>query len=244
MMGKSFFTLKAFNCTFKVHMLKFFYLRSIAAFILAFVSGITYAQEAKTYFDKVVQISSTNLNGRFIYKSLDSLMHTRMPSRSRIQLQLNRKLDGGFNHQRILLCLNEIDYKLDFLTRNDSVYYSVIATANGFKGFDNYKYRFIKTDTVVTMVFLDKRNALYRSNKSFNDLAEELSLEEEYAFYCGDGSPKTMKGKQIESLVKRKNVASLRRMLQSICCETQAYGVAGFNMLLKSRYPVTNLTSN
>jgi hypothetical protein len=63
-------------------------------------------------------------------------------------------------------------------------------------------------------------------------------LDEDYAFYCGDGSPKTSKGKYIEDLAKNHKVNKLLKLLGSLNCEEQAYGYAGFTILQKSGYEV------
>jgi 2-hydroxy-3-keto-5-methylthiopentenyl-1-phosphate phosphatase len=86
---------------------------------------------------------------------------------------------------------------------------------------------------------LTKRNKFYNSSKTPRQLIKEISFDEEYAFYCGDGSPKTQKGKYIEQLVEDESTDKLTEMLKSFNCETQAYGVAGFNMLSKKEYEIS-----
>lgn len=86
---------------------------------------------------------------------------------------------------------------------------------------------------------MKKRNKFYNSSKSTRQLIKEISFDEEYAFYCGDGSPKTQKGKYIEQLVEDESIDTLIDMLKSFNCETQAYGVAGFNMLSKREYKIS-----
>ncbi|MGV3587986.1 MAG: hypothetical protein ACO1OF_13350 [Adhaeribacter sp.] len=64
-------------------------------------------------------------------------------------------------------------------------------------------------------------------------MEEEISSNITYAFYCGDGLPKTNEGKHIERLVNTRSIIKLNEMLNSINIETQTYGVAGFEMLSK-----------
>jgi len=60
---------------------------------------------------------------------------------------------------------------------------------------------------------------------------KELAMDEVFAYNCGESNSRTTEILHVEDLAKKKNVQELFSMLQSICIETQAYGVSGFKML-------------
>ncbi|KAA5543374.1 hypothetical protein [Adhaeribacter rhizoryzae] len=140
---------------------------------------------------------------------------------------LDRDIDFGYKHQRINIQINFEDFRVDLLTSNDSVLLSVISH-NDHKKLQSTYY----TEAAV-LKYLGLRNDFYGSNKKIKDLEEEISSNITYAFYCGDGLPKTNEGKHIERLVNTKSINKLNEMLNSINIETQTYGVAGFEMLSK-----------
>jgi hypothetical protein len=106
--------------------------------------------------------------------------------------------------------------------------------ADGF----NRKQNHPKIDTTEVLKYLDLRNKFYGSEKNITNLINELNLNENYAFYCGDGNPKTKAGEKIEELVKSKQVKKLKLLLDNISCEQQAYGVAGIKMLQKNKISI------
>ena len=77
-------------------------------------------------------------------------------------------------------------------------------------------------------------------NESLKDLIKEISEYRVFAFYCGDGSPLTEEGKQITEIAAEEKTDTLFQMLQSICVETQAYGVSGFKILENNGYPIAS----
>lgn len=162
---------------------------------------------------------------------LDTLKAHFMPSRSGIRKEFNRDVDFGYRQQRIISNLNDYHFFIDLLTKNDTIVLASVTNSFLTTTFEQH-------DTLYTADYLRQRNKFYRSSKSTKALFKELSMNETYAFYCGDGLPKTQRGKDIEQLVADENTDALTEMLRSINCETQAYGVAGFLMLEKNDYVI------
>ena len=184
-------------------------------------------KEKSAYFDLIVAIVTTEKLGNNLVYRLDTLKSKFIPSRSYVNDYFNRDIDFRFKHRRITMSLNFATYQIDLLCRNDTVFLSSITTVD----YKNINYDKYEKDVIDQ--FLKQRNDFYSSLKTPQQLINEISLPEEYAFYCGDGMPKTQKGKYIEQLVDDEDTATLIDMLKSINCETQAYGVAGLEMLEK-----------
>ena len=189
-----------------------------------------YGQETKDYFDKIVTVLKSEKNSIIISKRLDSLKSKYIPSRSNLNDYFDRDIDFGYHHQRIKLEINFDRFQIDFLKKNDTILLTSLKT-DGYK-----KLKFSQVDTSKATLYLKDRNKFYKSSKTIHKLIDELSLDEVFAFYCGDGSPKTERGLEIEKLVEDRNIEVLQEMLKSICIEIQAYGVAGSEMLVRQGY--------
>jgi hypothetical protein len=188
------------------------------------------------YFQKIGNIAKTATVATDLYNKLDSFKKTRRPNDSNIEMYFDRDVDFGYKHQRINLVLNgTFRYKINLLEKNDTIYLSSIKFDDDFYS-DNGSRRLneLRIDTAQIRNYLRLRNKFYKSSKSINNLVDDLTLNKVYAFNCGDGDPKTKDGKHIETLVKNKNMTELRELVQSINCEKQAYGIAGFRMLKKN----------
>ncbi len=192
----------------------------------------TYGQQVDIYFNKVVDIiksesSPTNLN-----KRLDSLRskHTPMPWSIKYGSYLDRDLDFGYRHQRWDLNIEPAQFQIDILKRNDTI---LVASVNT-KGYS--QLTFSQLDTINVAMYLKERNKFYRSSKTAKMLVNEISLYETFAFHCGYGSPMTQKGFEVESFVENEEIYKLATLLKSFSVETQAFGVGGFEMLVKEGY--------
>ncbi|MBC9913485.1 hypothetical protein [Chitinophaga varians] len=154
---------------------------------------------------------------------------------------LNRDVDFSHRHIRLQPGFFRMGYCIDVLTKNDTIVLSCITGPDSAICFRNY-------DTSRLNDYLHQRNKFYQSSKSADELFAELSTQEFYAFYCGEGMQKTEGGKYTKRLVEEKNTAALTDMLRSFNCETQAFGVAGFYMLKEKNYaipaPVKRLISH
>lgn len=188
--------------------------------------------ETAAYFDLIKQIViSEKLDSILVYR-LDILKSKFIPSRSNINDYFNRDIEFGFKHHRIIMSLNFAGYQIDMLCKSDTILLSSISVID----YGSIKYDHFDKATIES--FLKMRNKLYNSSKTSGQLIKEISLREEYAFYCGDGMPKTQKGKYIEELVEEENTETLIEMIKSFNCETQAYGIAGFEMLKKRDFEI------
>jgi hypothetical protein len=190
-------------------------------------------KETSAYFEQIRAIvSSENLGNNMVYR-LDTLKSKFIPSRSHATDYFNRDIDFGFKHRSIIVNLNFAGFRVDLVCRNDTIFLSSITSAD-YKSIKYDKYNREGIDQ-----FLYQRNNFYNSSKTATQLIKEISLPEVYAFYCGDGNPKTEKGKYIEKLVDQKNIERLAEMLNSFNCETQAYGVSGLEMLEKRNHQLS-----
>lgn len=189
-------------------------------------------KEKSVYFDLIKAIiANEGLGSNAVYR-LDTLKSKFIPSRSHVIDYFNRDIDFGYKHRRITVSLNFAGYHVDLLCRNDTIVLSSIISA------DHNSLRHDNFNKVAIEQLLKHRNKFYHSSKTPEQLIKEISLQEGYAFYCGDGMPKTQKGKYIEQLVDNENTAALIDMLKSFNCETQVYGVAGLEILEKRDYQI------
>lgn len=190
--------------------------------------------EISNQFNLIRNIVTTETIGNNLIYRLDTLKSKYIPSRSSLTDYFNRDIDFGFKHRRMLMQLDFEEYQINVLCRNDTIFVvSVISPDNMNILYGNYNKEVID-------VFLKQRNTFYGSSKTAAQLTEDISLPEQYAFYCGDAAPKTQQGAYIEQLVEVKNIIALAAMLKSFNCETQAYGVAGFDMLRKKGYKASD----
>lgn len=209
-------------------MTRFLYL-SIVSFLFYLTAKGQDKEETLGYFDLVKTIVATEKSDSNLVYRLDTLALKFISSRSDVRNYFNRDIDCGFRHRRILLGSYLAGNQVDLLCRNDTIFLSIITLTE----YGTINYNYYNYEQIVIDQFLAQRNKLYRSSKTVRQLVKEISLSEEYAFYCGDAMPKTEKGKYIEQLVDEKNAWTLIDMLKSFNCETQAYGVAGLEMLKK-----------
>ena len=187
------------------------------------------AEETSAWMERIKVILTGEKTGRQLLYRLDTLKLEFIPSRSRVVDYFNRDLDFGYGHRRLNVELNMSMYQIDLLCFHDTIYLSSVITDPEFYWEPDLSWR--QCDSTNTMSYLSRRNKFYRSKKDISQLFREISLDEEYAFYCGYADSKTEKGKYIDSLVNAEDVSTLTDMLKSINCETQAYGVAGLERL-------------
>ncbi|MFB0496938.1 hypothetical protein FHW88_001074 [Mucilaginibacter sp. SG538B] len=205
----------------------------------------SYAQ-LQTYYHKIESVSNNEKSATKLFQRIDSIKQTRQPHDSKVTTYFDRDVDFGYKHQRINVVFNGLNrYQVNLLIKDDCILFSSVIYDNSFyedPAFDkmNQKENRPKIDTVQVLEYLKRRNAFYKSSKSINDLIHELNLDKTYAFFCGDGSPQTAMGKYIERIVKNNNIKKLKNLLVSFCCEEQAYGVAGIQMLQKKDVDISS----
>lgn len=202
--------------------------------------------QLETYYHKIEAVANDEKSAANLFKRIDSIKQTRQPHNSEVTIYFNRNVDFGYKHQRINVVFNGLNqYQVNLLIKDDCILFSSVIYDNSFyeaPAFDkmNQKENHPKIDTVQVLEYLKRRNAFYKSSKSINDLIHELNLNKTYAFFCGDGSPQTTMGKYIERIVKNNNIKKLKNLLVSFCCEEQAYGVAGIQMLQKKDVDISS----
>jgi hypothetical protein len=188
------------------------------------------------YFHKIENVTASTQFASLLYKRIDSIKQTRRPNDSKVAVFFDRDIDFGYRHQRITVTFNSIFYQVNLLVKNDSIYFSSVLFDNNYYDKVYSKFNAIKIDTNRCLKYLQQRNDFYKSTKKLSDLKDDLNLNEEYAFYCGDGNLKTFEGKYIEGLVKNKKINKLINLSNSLSCEEQAYGETGLVMLQKEGY--------
>jgi hypothetical protein len=192
----------------------------------------TFGQKFKESFDRITNILKADNSSKRLIQKLDSLK-----SKNYMSSLFERDLDFEYRHQRIILGLNSYNYQIDLLKKNDTIYAKTVKQYTNVFNTDSTTLSFYsKIDTSLCSTFLNKRNQFYKSKKSISDLISGISKTEEFAFYCGDGSPITEMGREISNYVKEENTDELTNMLMSFCVETQAFGVSGFEMLVRQDY--------
>lgn len=211
----------------------------------------SYSQHfAKKDFDIVNGVVDSARTKDALVARLNGLLKNYMPSRSGVGLPLNRQLDGEFYHQRIAVRFYPNNFFINLLTRHDSIFFSTVyftessfSEGPGFKEADS-TVKAIHYHTAVAAAFLKERNRFYHSQKMVNDVAVELSGNDIYAMYCGDGSPLTAEGKHINDLLKEEDpFPEITGMLQNLSCEVQAYGVTAIDMLINKGISIDNFNS-
>ncbi|MBN8701087.1 MAG: hypothetical protein J0L54_15870 [Chitinophagales bacterium] len=213
----------------------------LTTFTLVLVIFKTNGQTPKHYFKVVDSIVLAETTSKYLQTKLDTLKSKYIPSRSSFSLSFDRDIDFVFRHHRLTVELNFERFQIDLLTRNDTIYARTIRHYyNPFEmdkttlAFDS-SFSFEKVNE-----YLTQRNKFYKSQKTLKDLIREMSEYRVFAFYCGDGSPLTEEGKQIKEIAAEGKTDTLFQMLQSICVETQAYGVSGFKILETNGYPIAS----
>lgn len=197
-------------------------------FTILFVSEI-YSQtevEAERNFHKIKDILTSENSLEKIRSKLDSLKLTFKDQKNNVVYNFfNRSIDFDYNHNRMRVQFDMWQYQIDLVTKNDSIYLKSLKTEY-FK-----KFTYQSSDKNSLRDYLGKRNLFYESNKTSKDLFKEISLDETFAMYCGDGSFCTKEGMKIKKLVNNKDIENLKKLLSSFSCEKQSFGVLGFKLL-------------
>jgi len=207
-------------------------MRLFGAILFQLILTAVYAQPEIFQYEKIAGIANKEHLASRLYNKLDSFKHTRQPHNSNIEIYFNRDIDFGYKHQRINLQLNDWHYQVNLLVKNDTIYLSSVKFDDMFdRGYS--KLNNLQIDTVNSSIYLTIRNNFYGSHKSVDELIKDLNLTEQFASNCGDGSPKTRRWTKLERQAKNNEQSSFLHLLQSISCEEQEYGVAGFKMIEK-----------
>lgn len=188
------------------------------------------------YYDRLKPLLAVNSSDTALLMRLDSLRKTPGFSRSTVTTLFNRDIDFNLSHRRVIIYTDMINFQVDIATANGRVM-ALAASIHNIAA-DAIKRQDVLQqtgDTAAITRYLASRNSFYQSHKKIPDFFAELQATEQFAFYCGDGSPKTEKGAYIEYLAHTNQLGALAEMLASIHCETQAYAVAGFDMLKHKR---------
>nr|WP_294948241.1 hypothetical protein [uncultured Mucilaginibacter sp.] len=211
---------------------------------LLFICSSAFSQDG--YLKKIKAIADEEVTATKLLAKLDSIKRTRRPTDSNVKTLFNRSVDFGYYHQRIDVRYNGKDYHINLLTKNDTILFS--KTGHGNSIFMNMqaeewnKTLQGKVDTIQILRFLKERNKYYGTVKTIKNVIDELTLNETYALYCGDGAPQTGAYAEIIELAKKNDQKKFSIWLTSICCEEQAYATLGYKLLRKNRFKVDRKT--
>ena len=212
---------------------------TLIACLLSRTACCQFREQVDVYYDHIKPLLRLHQPIQTLTAKLDSLTTTLRFSRSEVSPLFDRDIDFGMLHRRTIIHTNIIIFQLDAVSENGRIIALTAALAN--VSGDSIRRKDIllqSCDTSAILQFLASRNLFYQSNKSLSDFFTEIQANEQFAFYCGDASPKTKKGVYIENLAQHNQISTLADMLASIHCETQAYAVAGFDMV-KSKCRIT-----
>ncbi|WP_212005652.1 hypothetical protein [Chitinophaga sp. HK235] len=223
-------------------------IRMILLLLVFCCVGKTYGQTSQqAEFNKLALIVNEERSVAGLTKRLDTLLKHYMPSRSQVVRNIYRPLDVGFYHIRYQVSYWRMNYFINVLMKNDSIFMLTAYNCEDLWGnASDYKdapkhLRLYQYDSVGASTFLRLRNRIYRSEKTLDDLVNELSTSTMYAMHCGDGNPLTSRGKHIYALIKEENpFPEIARMLQHLLPEEQAYGVTAIDMLIKKGVDINN----
>lgn len=204
--------------------------------ILLFLFAIkTFSQVefAEKNYLKLKNIISSENSLTELKVKLDSMKMTFNDKRNNyVDNFLNRSIDFDFNHNRIRVFFDLYEYQIDLITKNDSIYLKSLKT----EYFKKYTYQAFNKNKLKTYVSL--RNQFYNSKKKTKDLIKEISQNQNYAMYCGDGLPITEEGIKLTKIVKAENISALENMLSNFNCENQSFAILGFNMLIENKIEI------
>jgi hypothetical protein len=215
--------------------------KAILLFLLQAIFLKAYCQLDK-YYHKIEAVAYHEKSAVNLYKRIDSIKQTRRPNDSHMAVYFDRDVDFGYRQQRIEVTFNSDPYQVNLLTKNDTIYFSSVLFGNSMA--DNYdifnkSMCHPKIDTPEAIKYMLLRNHFYGSSKSINDLKDELNLNAEYAYRCGDGLNITARWHEIEALARNNKINDLADLLKNINCEQQQYGVAGFAILKKRGFKIS-----
>ena len=133
--------------------------------------------------------------------------------------------------------MNNVFFEVDIVSKNNRIcLYDIRALDYNDETLNEKHFKKFEADSALIINYLKSRNSFYSSCKNIKDLFRDIENNKSYAMYCGDTSPKTQEGKNIDNLVQEHQTKVLTSMLQSISCETQAYRITGFDMLIKQGF--------
>ncbi|RBL89365.1 hypothetical protein [Chitinophaga flava] len=216
-------------------------IRMILLLLVFCCIGKVYGQTIQqAEFNKLGLIVKEERSVSRLTKRLDTLLKHYMPSRSQVVKNIHRPLDVGFYHIRYQVSYWPMNYFINMLVRNDSVFMlTAYSCEDLWRKASDYKdapepLRLYQYDSVGASTFLRLRNRIYGSKKTLNDLVNELSANTMYAMNCGFANQLTSRGKYIHALIEEENsFPEIARMLQHLLPEEQAYGVTAIDILLK-----------
>ncbi|WP_281615342.1 hypothetical protein [Flammeovirga sp. SubArs3] len=181
------------------------------------------------YFNKINSILLENVNPSSAIYLLEKEVGKGIQSRSNFYLHYRRNLHESYNHLRLTVEMNWEEFQIDLIEKNDSIVYrSVRHDYNKM-----YQNVIFNNDQVISLV--SKWNEFYNATKTLEDLIQEIRLDIEFAYRCGDGAPETETYIEIKKMAKLRQLKKLDKYCQSFSIENQTYGVIGYEMVkLKS----------
>lgn len=190
------------------------YLFILTLLFIQTINGQSNISELKSYLDTIENTEQV-LNLKAVkFDSLDMI---------EIFHDLNRKLDFGFEHQRISTMTWTGDLILNIISRKGRIKIIWISAFDS----NNEKTKIIK-DSGFLSTYISKHNELYKTEQTESDLKEQILAEYVVGFGCGlSGNQISKESKKSIQWTKRKSERKLNNYLTSISPELQTLGAIG-----------------
>ena len=147
-------------------------------------------------------------------------------------IETDRKVDFGFNHNRILIIPSPgEDLKINIISKNDSIIFGNLAVIN----MRNHKIRDsknFKESDLFLKKYIKDHNEFYKTDLNSKEFTEQLLGEYVVGFSCGEvGLDIPKESKKINSLINNNATNILRKLLRSFSPELQSLGTIGLTKL-------------
>ncbi len=194
-------------------------------FIILLLSNL-YNVYSQTGFDGL----NNNIQNKKTIIELSKLKSEKFESLSilTIQNEVERKIDFGFIHHRILVIThNDGDFRVDIISENNIIKFGLISVLS-WKDEQPEKYKIINHSDSFIKNYLKKHNIFYKSDLKEEDFIEQLNNEYIIGFGCGIvGMDIPKKSELFKKYIKQKNRKRLNNWLRSFSPELQTLGAMG-----------------
>tara|TARA_R100000306_G_C4375449_1_gene141762 strand:+ start:64 stop:801 length:738 start_codon:yes stop_codon:yes gene_type:complete len=191
----------------------------LTLFIIQSIKGQSNLADLRNFLDKTENVSELSNLKNVKFDSL-SILTT--------YTELDRKIDFGFTHIRILIMpYSSWDLKLNLISKKGEIQIAWISE------FDPSKNKLLKTVTVnknseFLSKYLIQHNEFYKTKLTESDFESQTINEYVVGFGCSiDGLDIPKESKKMLKLVKRKNRKELNKYLTSFSPELQTLGTIG-----------------
>ncbi|MCF4100044.1 hypothetical protein L1I30_00050 [Gillisia sp. M10.2A] len=157
--------------------------------------------------------------------------------------ELDRKIDFGYKHYRILVMPNSgSELKINFVSKDDEIIIGWVSEYSSNKGV--LENQIFKADKSFNKYYIKKHNDFYNSNLTIEDFEEQIIQEAVVGFGCGEvGLDIPKESKAMFRWEKNGRINKLNDYLKSFSPELQTLGAIGLlkiNDLSKEQTKIIN----